>query len=688
MLGCHAQQKFPAAALAPNSTAPKFEFFESKPSGLDDTPTFTDLSSLNAEAAGAHGFIHAERGHFIDERGTRLRIFGVNLSGAACLPDHATASRLARHFRKLGFNAVRLHALDAPGALLTKDYQLAPDALERLDHFGAELKAQGLYFSFELHAASAYPGLEGAALAGFPQGKVLDRFHAPFLEAQRVMARALLGHVNPETQRKYSDEPALLYVELNDEDSIFPSWAGSTDDLPPGYRAELAQGYAAWLAERTADGLRAPRPADEEAEGGLPTFHDSASARADYAQYLAATEQHAASALAGFIRSELGLHSMLIDSQASFGGLAGVLREAKVSDFVDMHGYWDQPHDSGHGQGQFAHWPIQNASQVAAADGGTLSMLGSYRVFGKPFTVSEFAVPAPSDYAVESFPLLVGIAGLQDWDGLFAYAYADQKAEYEPDHVNGVFDLAGHPAKLAFVTMAASAFRRGLVAPGQSRVELVVPEQPNQLPFAENALPTLWAEQGVPASAVALRQLGITLHPGSGEISASDTLSVSGTLGSDTGQLLWERAGAHPRFSIDAPALKLVCGRVANSVLQFEGARFEFADFAGGYACASLLALDDQPIASSRRLLLTVAGRAQNAHRTESRDSGSSSDLGTGPALAQYVPLTVALPPAAFRAAALDPSGAPSQALTVATASESKLTTTAQGAALSYALTR
>lgn len=688
MLACHAQQKFPAATPAANAAAPKFEFFESKPSGLDDKPTLTDLSSLNAEAAGAHGFIHAERGHFIDDRGTRVRIFGVNLSGAACLPDRATASRLARHFRKLGFNAVRLHALDAPGALLTKDFELAHDALERLDHFGAELKAQGLYFSFGLHAAGGYPGLSGAALASFPHGQVLDRFHAPFLEAQRALARALLTHVNPETQRKYSDEPALLYLELNDEDSIFPSWAGGTDDLPPSYRAELAQGYAAWVAERTANGLRAPRPADEEAEGGLPTFHDSASARADYAQYLAATETRNVGALASFIRGELGLHSMLIDSQASFGGLAGVLREATVSDFVDMHGYWDQPHRSGRASGQFAHWPIQNAAQVAATDGGTLGMLGSYRVFGKPFTVSEFAVPAPSDYAVESFPLLVGIAGLQDWDGLFAYAYADQKPEYEPDHINGVFDLAGHPAKLAFVTMAASSFRRGLVAPGQSRVELNVPDQPSQLPFAENALPALWAEQGVPASAVAVRQMGITLRPGSGEVSASEALTATGTLGSDTGQLLWERAGAHPRFSIDAPALKLVCGQVANSVLQFTGARFEFADFAGGYGCASLLALDDQPIATSRRMLLTVAGRAENAHRPDGRDSGSLSDLGGGPVLAQYVPLTVALPASAFGAAALDATGEPSHAVTVSTAGESKLTTSLQSAALSYAITR
>jgi hypothetical protein len=316
---------------------------------------------------------------------------------------------------------------------------------------------------------------------------------------------------------------------------------------------------------------------------------------------------------------------------------------------------------------------------VTTLDVGALGRLASYRVFGKPFTVSEFAAPAGNDHAVEMFPLTVGVAGLQDWDALFAYAYVDGKTDYEPAQISGVFDLAGHPAKLAFVTMAASAFRRGLVAPSGSRVELNVPEQPSDLPFTEGALPALWTEQGVAPSATALRQLGITLHPGSGEIRASDSLPTVGTLSSDTGQLLWERAGAHPRFSIDAPALKLVCGRVAQSALQFEGVSFEFSDFAGGDACASLLSLDEQPIRSSRRLLLTVAGRARNPDPSPHRD---------GPALAQYVPFTLGLPPAAWRATALDSVGDPTHALAVSTSRQSKIATSLASAALSYAITR
>ena len=658
LLGCRIQQNFPGTALGPTPASAEQRMFQPGSSMLDDEHTLTDLSFLNAEPAGAHGFVHASGGHFVDDRGSRLRFFGVNLSGVACLPDHETALRLARHFRKLGFNAVRLHSLDAPGVLLTPDGQIADEALDRLDQFTAALKGAGIYFSLGLHASSGYPGLDAETRQRFPQGKVLDRFHGPFLDAQRDFAQRLLRHRNPVTQLEYRAEPALLYVELNHEDTIFPSSAGSPDDLPAAFRAELGKGYALWIAQRTAEGLRAPGPADEEAKAELPTFQASSAVRADYAQYLREREQDSVRSLAKFVRGELALQSMLISSQVTFGGLAGVLREAEVSDFIDAHGYWAKV-------GQ---------SQIRAPDSSSLSTLASYRVFGKPFVVSEYATAAPNDYAAEMLPLLLGVAGLQDWDAVFVFAYADQKRDYEPRRINGAFDLAGHPAKLAFLTTAAGAFRRGLVAPAQTQIELSVPQRPSSLPYAEDALPNLWTGNGVSPSAATIRRLGITLRAGSGMVTASSALRPSGALGSDTGELLWDAQGSHARFSIDAPALKAVCGWLSNSALDFSGVTFEFGNFSPGFACASLISLDDAAIENGHRLLLSVSGLAQNA--------------ADGPALAQYVPFSVTLPRAAWRADALDAAGRPVHPIAVVNAAGSKLSTSYQGAALSYAFTR
>jgi len=662
-LGCRAQQNFPGAAHAGAQASVALQLFEPPSSRLDDRHTLTDLSSLSPEPAGTHGFVRGSLGHFVDDRGSRLRFFGVNLSGIACLPDRETAPRLARHLRKLGFNAVRLRGLDGEGVLLEADGQIAPAALAQLDYFMAALKAEGLYFSLVLHESGGYPTLSAEAKQRFARGKVLDRFHPAFLEAQRDFAGRLLRHRNAETGLEYRAEPALLYVELSHEDTIFPSSSGDPDDVPADFRAELAKGYAPWIAQRTAEGLRAPGPADEEAKAELPTLRGSSAASADFALYLREIEHTSVVSLIKFIREELGLKSMLINSQASFGGLAGVLREAELSDFIDMHGYWSDT----------------ARSQINATDAGALGTLASYRVFGKPFVVSEYA-SVSNDYAAEMFPLLAGIAGLQDWDAVFAFAYADQKREYQPTRINGLFDLAGHPAKLAFLSTAAAAFRRGLVAPALTRIELGVPEQPNTLPFGEGALVDIWSKLGVSMTEAATRQLGIALRPGPGQITVSNApRRTAGPVGSDTGELLWEAGGKHARFSIDAPQLKAVCGFLSDSALEFSGVRFHFDSFSPGFACASLLALDQAPLENARQLLFTVSGLARN-----SSSSPSLSEL----ALAQYVPITVTLQRDAWRAEALDAAGMPTHTVPIVNGVASTFSTSYQGAALSYAFTR
>lgn len=663
LLGCHAQRKVPETAARPQP--PALQLFEQAPSGLDSEPSFTDLSSLNQESAGSHGFVRAERGHFSDDRGTRLRFFGVNLTGVACLPERANASRLAKHLRKLGFNAVRLHAFDGPGALLTSDGQWSPEALARLDYFSAALKAEGIYFALSLHVAAPYVGLEGEALRRFPQGKLLDRFHEPFLQAQQDFARRLLGHENPHTGLAYAAEPALLYVQLSDEDTLLPSSAGDPDELPASFRTELTQSYATWLRERTAEGLRAPGPADQESSGGIPSFDAPAQAQGDIAEYLRGVELSHCRRLAEFVRGELGLRSMLVNSQANFGGLAGLLREAELSDFIDLHSLLG----------------AQSGSQITREHGGELGVLASQRVFGKPFTVSEYGRAAGNEHQAESLPLLVGIAGLQDWDALFAYTYVDNRPSYEPRGVVGLYDIAGNSAKLAFVPMAAIAFRRGLVAPAAGASELLVPEQPRTLPFAENALPKLWQENGVSPALAAVHRLGITLRPGSGPPQATDALPLGATLGSDTSELLWQTDGPHARFSVDAPALKLVCGQILNSSIEFGDVSFTFAEFSGGFACTSLVSLDSQPVSQARRLLLTVLGRVQLGGPVSSAANPARAQL-------QYVPLTVRLPRGTWSVHALDAAGAVTRAVPVSNGVRSQFTTTFEGAALSYAITR
>jgi hypothetical protein len=192
----------------------------------------TDLSRLSPEAAGARGFVRVSGGHFVDGAGNRVRFFGTNVTATACFPDHETAVRAAAYLRALGINAVRFHFMDKGGPpvglLAAGGGGLDPGQLDRLDFFVAELKKAGIYADLNLHVARRYPGIEGVAARRFDMGKVLDRFYPPFIEMQREYARALLGHENPYTHATYAAEPAVLAVEMNNENTLLPFWGGST----------------------------------------------------------------------------------------------------------------------------------------------------------------------------------------------------------------------------------------------------------------------------------------------------------------------------------------------------------------------------------------------------------------------------------------------------------------------------
>ncbi len=850
----------PAAGAPPANAAAASagNWFEFALDGFDASPSPIDLSALNAERAGAHGFVRAQGGHFVDGRGQRVRFFGTNLTATACFPEKADAPKVAAHLRKLGFNVVRLHFMDAGGApigLFAADGKgFDPAQLDKLDFFVAELEKQGIYVNLNLHVARKYPGIEGKAAERFAMGKVLDRFYPQFVELQKEYARALLTHKNPYTERAYTDDPGVLCIELNNENTLFPFWGGNTDDLPEPFASELGKQWNGWLLARykstaalsqawkkasapgrelvggadPAQGLstytvqqaagqarleaikdgnrpllryvatkagtepwhlqffrpgltledgkvytleleaRSEQPQSlelslmlavpdwrnlglskvvelgkefakftfsfratgavpekarlnlslmnkvgtvdfarivlregaaagddlpqgkmlEDSKVPLPKGGSSPAAHDDYQRFVRDTERNVTATLARFVRQELKAKPLVTNTQANYGGLAGVLREAELSDFIDMHGYWDHP--SFPAGWNAVNWSMKNESQLPAGDGGTLGFMAAYRVAGFPYTISEYNSPAPSDYATETLPLFAALAAFQDWDAIYQYTYLDFKRDWDAKRVLGFFDLAGHGSKIAFAPVAALAFRQGLIKPGEKPLELRVPREQDLPDYDGNALVSAWHKSGVGGLSVAARRMQVALVPGSGTSSASEPLAAEGRAESDTAELVWEAQGATPALRVRAPALRMVVGRVASLKVALGDVTFDVGPTSNGYASVALVALDGQPIAQSRRALLVVANRYENPDMKYTPDRRTvHADWGREPGRAEYVPLALELPGSGWKVRALDGKGA---ALAELAAEDSngrtRLRTALAGASLWYALER
>lgn len=231
-----------------------------------------DARFLLDPPAGKHGPITVRDGHFCFANGDRVRFWAVNLSGEGCVPPREIAPRVADRLAKFGFNLVRFHGLDSRwGNTLfprnAKDTQhFDAGQLDKLDRLIAELEKRGIYINLNLHVGRQFTpgdGLPETESLGY--GKYCVLFDPRMIELQKDYARKLLGHRNPYTGRTYADDPAVVIVELTNENSLFGGWTsgylrgrqakrnvGTWAGIPPYYGKQLTQFYNEWLSKRFA----------------------------------------------------------------------------------------------------------------------------------------------------------------------------------------------------------------------------------------------------------------------------------------------------------------------------------------------------------------------------------------------------------------------------------------------------
>ena len=88
---------------------------------------------------------------------------------------------------------------------------------------------------------------------------------------QKEYARDLLTHVNPYTKAAYTDEPAVAFIEINNENALLDEWhKGGLDHLPAIYRNELSKLWTAWLSAKYGSMASAPHSWNQGAHEAGP----------------------------------------------------------------------------------------------------------------------------------------------------------------------------------------------------------------------------------------------------------------------------------------------------------------------------------------------------------------------------------------------------------------------------------
>ncbi len=815
----------PVAGAGVDSNTPGYFPFVISP--LDGSNAPLDMSFLNKEPAGASGRVTIHEGHFVDAHGKRVRLLGSNLTFAGAFPDKDLAPQIAAHLRKLGMNVIRFHHMDgrvAPNGIWEPGYrELDAQQLDRLDWLIYQLKQHGIFTNLNLHVSRTYPSIPKDVPRAFRYGKGLDNFVPEFIALQKQYAKMLLTHFNPYTKTTYAKEPAVIVVELNNENSLTDKSWNDLRQMPAPFKEELTGQWHGWLKQRyqTTAALRSrwneerePLGAEmltngdfatnvdhwtlEQGSGGkmnvqvvadsatrsrravevktqkkgrdawslqfhqrgldlqarrlytlryrarsdqprriavnvrldqapwincglnttillnkeyqqfvhifrcvdpvpqhvrvsfnfnnqIGTFHfadislrpggqvglgddqslengtipiapvdATESQKTDFYQFLSDTECRYVRDMKAYLKEGLGVEACICDSQVSYGRLLGMYREGTLSDFMDMHAYWQHPHFPGK-PWDGNDWTIPNTSMVTAKDGGTFASRAWYRMADTPFTVSEYDHPAPNDYAAELFPMLASFGAFQDWDGLYQFTYSSRKEGYDEAKIKSYFELCCHPGKKALVPIAAIMFRMGTVKAGENPLLINVPTDSvaaHQADFGRHYPPA-----GLRAACI-LRPVGFRLTDGAATPVVPRCEIPDGERISSTGQIQWDaRVPKRASYLVNAPAVRVAIGFIGGRDITLADAAIRVERAEGHWACVAIGALDGKPLAKSSKILIAAVGRTENSGMGWNRERTSvGTRWGDAPTVVEGIGATIRLP-AGTSVTALDGRG-------------------------------
>lgn len=388
------------------------------------------------------------------------------------------------------------------------------------------------------------------------------------------------------------------------------------------------------------------------------TMNLTRAARHDFMDFLWDTEGRYWREMYRFLKNDLGVKSLVAGTQM---GWSPPHLQAAL-DYVDAHSYWQHPAFPGR-PWDSRNWYVNDLALVNSP-GGTLSRLASTRVAGKPYTVSEYNHPQPLSHAAEGFPMIAAFGAFQGWSAIYSFDYTGNN-RFEPEKLDGFFDIKSDPSRLVHMPACAALFVRGDVAPARQTVLAPMPREAErrQLQQSQSAWTLTSDRFGIDARWSLLHAIGLDLKAGLVG-SARKPVSPAKTFVSDTDQIRWDvsEPGAGT-FTVDTPRTKLFTGFVHGRTIKLGQVSLEIGPTRLDWATISLTAIEGKGFDGPGRFLIAATGLVRNKGAELQHLEGARVTLrdrwGEAPVLCEGVPVKVGLPVAASRCVVypLDPAG-------------------------------
>lgn len=654
-------------------------WFEWKGTGDGDGCVF-DMSNWLDQPAGRRGRIVAQGDRLI-YGGLPIKLWGLNLCYSACAPEAALAERRARFYARYGINAVRLHKYaDGPGwAGICSDSAASfdPVKLDRLDYFVAQLKARGIFVKLSPNFGSLPIGPADHAKIPFVNelpprqgssgwrvaGQGFLWFSPELQDLQVAQVANLLTHRNPHTGLRYADDPAIAFVELVNENSLFFFTTLGALQNSPTIRRRAGEAFFQWLKRKygTEEKLVAAWGADQLGtfaaerltdEGwnrgviypvGNPWFFDPDQLNGS---------QHARRArlldtMAFFHEHQLAVYRRMVAAIRATGYAGEVVASNWQAGRAFSH-FLNLDTDAQIGVVDRHNYFSGTGSMLAHPGSGMLSA-GLQQVAERPFMLSEWIHVFPNEFVHEG-PAILGAygLGLNGWDASFIFQNGDdgtfrrelrEQWDVVVPQAIGLFPAIARQIYRGDVAESSVVFARNVNVAALKRGEIGFEDRVRMEYDIKE-----FGSDVLPASALAAGRCVVRFTPTPQPTPPADLRPYlqNGGVRSATGQLWW-KPGANARdgyFTIDTPGTQAAVGFLpATSLRLGDVVLTAQAPFAAVYVTALS---PNGALATDRRALVTALARVQN--RGMRIVGGHMAERGGPPLMIEPVRLTVEFP--------------------------------------------
>jgi hypothetical protein len=431
----------------------------------DSVNCSVNMSDWLEAPAGKHGFLQIDNDKLVFENGNAVKFWGVNINSKKPYIPNEEVHQWVDYLSKFGVNSIRFHKFTSHGMTGAVSTKIDPELFDHFDYFQSELKKQGIYYGWSpIYGHKVRPG-DSARILAYDEivnntnfGSHLDKstiglvnFAEDLQNLHIDLLVGMLNHKNPYTGLRYAEDPALAFIEIQNEDNIWFSTADSRIQACPTYKELITDKFVKWLKNKykTQDSLveawgteafdwgREVREQDWNldsanitpvASHGIYNYEYNKALKegkrlpqflVDHATFLFDQQMKYYQRVEKAIRAT-GYKGVIIGSCWQAGG--GVPHYYNLfADYsmgmIDRHNYFGG--GTGH---QMVPGEFKNKSMLSEPGSGLLST-GAQQVKNRPFSLSEWMSLPPNEWIAEGAPLiaLYGL-GTQGWDASFSFA--------------------------------------------------------------------------------------------------------------------------------------------------------------------------------------------------------------------------------------------------------------------------